>query len=625
MRGLGSGYTQVLLNGDPLPAGFAVDSLAPDMIERVEILRTATADLGTQAIAGTVNIVLKKRVVQAKRELKAGLADVKGTLAPNLSIQASDKAGDMSYTVTGTLIQNRNPSDAFIEAKVQDVDGSVNSLRHTQGRYDVASENVSVSPRVNWTFSDSDKLNWQGLGNSSRIDKSGGADELAPIGHHSQYPSNRTAWTLRTSILRSDIGWEHRMANGTRVELQSVATRTRRDMDFLFTGMEPVRALQAEHHVVSGSLEDSLSLNGKYLSTPVEHHALSAGWQGSQTRRTEYRREHDTDVGLANEFTDDSYNARINKLAFFAQDEWDVSSEWSANLGVRWEKWETIVGADAALDAKNRNSVFSPLMHTVWRPTKDRRLRLAVSRTYKTPSTESLIPRLRKVDNANSPINPNSEGNPNLRPELAWGLDASIEQYFAASAMVSGSAFVRRIENVILTDLLQTADGWLQRPVNAGNARTFGVELESKFPLRAVLNGAPQVELRANLVRAWSKVERIPGPDNRLDEQTPLSANLGWDHRVDPARSWGISYGFRSGGNVRKSVQFQSYSSARRSLDVYGVWAATPGTRIRVSATNLLHQTGVVEGKYTAPSGIQTVTTLTPSSTVFRLAIESNL
>ena len=68
MRGLGNGYTQVLLNGQPVPSGFSIDSISPELIERVEIMRVATAEMGTQAIAGTINIVLQeKRHARAAR------------------------------------------------------------------------------------------------------------------------------------------------------------------------------------------------------------------------------------------------------------------------------------------------------------------------------------------------------------------------------------------------------------------------------------------------------------------------------------------------------------------------------------------------------------------------------
>lgn len=68
MRGLGAGYTQILVNGERPPPGFSLDNLPPDQIEKIEIMRAATAEFSMQAIAGTVNIVLKKSVARPQRD-----------------------------------------------------------------------------------------------------------------------------------------------------------------------------------------------------------------------------------------------------------------------------------------------------------------------------------------------------------------------------------------------------------------------------------------------------------------------------------------------------------------------------------------------------------------------------
>ncbi|MET0982778.1 MAG: TonB-dependent receptor plug domain-containing protein, partial [Telluria sp.] len=91
MRGLGSGYTQILINGERAPAGFSMDSLAPDVIERIEVMRAASAEFSTQAVAGTINIVLKKAIKNAQRELKAGIASGNGFIGPNANLQLSDR------------------------------------------------------------------------------------------------------------------------------------------------------------------------------------------------------------------------------------------------------------------------------------------------------------------------------------------------------------------------------------------------------------------------------------------------------------------------------------------------------------------------------------------------------
>jgi iron complex outermembrane receptor protein len=46
MRGLGNGYTQILLDGERVPPGFSLDSISPDQVERIEILRAPTAETG---------------------------------------------------------------------------------------------------------------------------------------------------------------------------------------------------------------------------------------------------------------------------------------------------------------------------------------------------------------------------------------------------------------------------------------------------------------------------------------------------------------------------------------------------------------------------------------------------
>jgi iron complex outermembrane receptor protein len=54
---LGAGYTQILINGVPAPQGFNLDQLSPSQIE---VPRASTAEQSTQAVAGTINIILKE-------------------------------------------------------------------------------------------------------------------------------------------------------------------------------------------------------------------------------------------------------------------------------------------------------------------------------------------------------------------------------------------------------------------------------------------------------------------------------------------------------------------------------------------------------------------------------------
>jgi outer membrane receptor for ferrienterochelin and colicins len=44
MRGMGGGFTQLLVNGERMAPGFSIDQIAPDQIERIEIQRAPTAE-----------------------------------------------------------------------------------------------------------------------------------------------------------------------------------------------------------------------------------------------------------------------------------------------------------------------------------------------------------------------------------------------------------------------------------------------------------------------------------------------------------------------------------------------------------------------------------------------------
>src|SRR3546814_14008663 len=64
MRGLGQGFTQVLVNGRPIPGAgndrtVFVDRIPAEIVDRIEVIRSPSADIDSQGIGGTINIILK--------------------------------------------------------------------------------------------------------------------------------------------------------------------------------------------------------------------------------------------------------------------------------------------------------------------------------------------------------------------------------------------------------------------------------------------------------------------------------------------------------------------------------------------------------------------------------------
>jgi outer membrane receptor protein involved in Fe transport len=253
--------------------------------------------------------------------------------------------------------------------------------------------------------------------------------------------------------------------------------------------------------------------------------------------------------------------------------------------------------------------------------TKGDQVRFAVTRTYKAPGVQSLIPhRFTSVNN--SQTEPDYMGNPDLKPELALGVDASYEHYWSEGALLSASVSTRRIDDYTRSQVVFDGARWVASPANAGQARTRGLELEAKFPLKAVMDTTTALDLRASLSRNWSTVDSVPGPHNRLDAQTPVSATLGADYRRGPLTVGG-SYVFKNGGEVRVSGNQISYQSVRRDLDLYALWKFDQKLQLRVAGANLLAQDSIGESSYVlAGNGTQSTRTITPVYRSVRATLE---
>ncbi|GJJ01555.1 ligand-gated channel protein [Duganella rhizosphaerae] len=624
MRGLGNGYTQIMLNGEPVAAGFSLDAIEPETIERIEIMRSATAEFSNQAIAGAINIILKKTVKRGQRALGASLARQAGVDTPALSATLSDQDGRLAYSLAATLTHKRSEAPFTDLEERRDAAGAILEQRRTQKTESGHTDALTLTPRLNWTLSGGDTLSWTGFANLRRVDNVHGENETALIGPHSEYPRSVANFVANFAMLRSDLNWTHLLESGAKLETKLGASSNRRSGTFDFNGMDSGGKPSGRHHVDSGPSETSITISGTYRHPVGERHAIALGWDASRAARSEDRNETLFDAsGAQTGGSNADYRANVNRLALFAQDEWQVTPRYSLYLGLRHERLSTASRAEAANapDALDlRSQVWSPSLQSRYELQNKDVLRLAISRTYKAPPLVKLVPRRYTNDNNNNETNPDEQGNPNLRPELAWGLDAAYEHYLGAGALLSASTYVRRIRDVTLTRLFQQDGQWVEAPFNNGNASVRGIELEAKLPL------SPKLDLRANLARNWSRVDSVPGPDNRIENQVPFTANLGADYRL-PNAAWtvGGNLNYQAGGPVRQSALVQMNTSPKRELDLYGQWKMDAKTQLRISAGNLLRQQSSESHEYVNENGRRYRISQTPTSATLRILLERQL
>jgi outer membrane receptor protein involved in Fe transport len=624
MRGLGNGYTQILLNGERVPPGFNIETLAPDSIERIEVIRSASAEFSTQAIAGTINIVLKKAVKAAQREFKFGVSRSREATNPNGNLVLSDKVGNFSYSVNmggGRFEFDRN---SFSDEQLIDLAGRPQMERrllvHDRGH----ARGLELAPRLNWNLANGDTLTSQSFINRNVFKSTIDRGFHVAVGEAPFYEAVHVVNANKSEFARSDLNWVHKFGEGAKLDAKIGGHRLRSNGQWREADAHQ-GAHSLQHDVFSGVSEWGVSSTGKYSAPLGADHALAMGWDVGFTDRDDWRNQRDIIVATgAPDDADEGYRAALRRGAVYAQDEWSVSKSWSLYLGLRWEGLETRSSGDGFAPVRNRSSVWSPLAQTLYKlPNGKDQLRAALTRTYKAPAAYALSGRRFTATN-NSQIEPDWVGNPNLKPELATGIDASYEHYWAEGALFSVAAAARRINNFTRRDVVLDAGGkWVSTMLNTGRADVRSLDLELKFPLKAVMDNAPALDVRASASRNWSRVDSVPGPDNRLDQQVPFSAILGLDYKTaDGLWSLGGSFNFRANGLVRVGAYQYGWSTPSRQLDAYLAWKLDPKTQLRLSAWNLLAQDFQSRSTFLTGKGLLSSASTTPGVRNIRLQLE---
>ncbi|MBB4846082.1 iron complex outermembrane receptor protein [Paucibacter oligotrophus] len=619
MRGMGNGYTQILVNGERMPPGFSLDQLPPDQVERIEVLRAPTAEYGARAVAGTINVVLREALQRRLNDWRFGLGEERGLWSSSLGWTRNDKLDDQggAYNLTLNAQQMKHRDEQNSSALTHNRLSGADSLLTTQGQSEDERRSLNLNLRLQWKLAGGDSLSIQPFLNANKSqssnvfsqtrtpafgqpDASGAPKPLNP------FEQARIAGDSRFEMLRVNTQWTHRI-DDSRLETRAGLGLGRSDshslrQEFAAASSTPLRTQDDK----SNGQDRSWSLNSKYSQQFENEHSLLVGLEGEGTQRDQTRtclQNGQACPGLL-EFGDD-LSAATQRFALYAQDEWSVGKQWSFYAGLRGETIATRSSA-ANYRVSNRSSVWTPLLHAVWKFDEKSRdqIRASLTRSYRSPQLQDLI--ARPAINSQYPCpdgQPCGEnavnyadrmGNPNLKPELATGIDVAYERYLSKGGILSASLFYRRISDLIRTDpRLETVSWasvprWVSSPRNIGKAGTMGLELEAKFRLDEFLPEAWPVSLRSNLSLFRSSVEGIPGPNNRLDQQPRATANLGADYRLRSLPlSLGAGLNWTPAVTIQQSVLSEAHNSRKVVLDAFALWSINPIAQLRLSASNL--------------------------------------
>ncbi|WP_051378665.1 TonB-dependent receptor plug domain-containing protein [Derxia gummosa] len=610
MRGMGGGYTQILVNGERMPPGFSIDTLSPEQIERIEVMKAPTAEFGTRAIAGTINIVLSEPLRQTFNEVKLETGFERGHFTERASLLHNDEFGAGNrYNVNANVFHSEQLTETATRTVTYDADGNPIAERDETARGIGRRDGVHLGGRVQWKLDGGDQIVFMPFLAASRSSSTTDSWLAQPLGT-APYATSHTDADSSDTSLRLNTQWQQRINDSGgkhQLELSLGGSESRGDSQRGEYGSDG--ALTRTLDATSRSQDRSAKAKGKLTQPLGDSHSFVAGWEAEQSWNHQRRTSYDNGVSQLADVGEYA-QAKVRTLAGYAQDEWDINPHWSAYAGLRWEQILTRSSLGGS-DIENSSAVWSPLFHVAWKPDENARdvVRLSLTRSYKPPRANQLARLPVLSTRPNDPSNPDSAGNAALKPELATGIDLAWEHYFGKRSVTSIGVFQRDISNFIRTTTsLQTVawsdtPRWVSRPENIGDAVTRGIELEARSGLDEMFDGMPMVNVKASLSLYRSHVDSIAGPYNQIDQQPRAQGGLSIDGRVPGTPlTLGGSLSWTPVTRIQSADNQLARTGTKMLVDVFGAWTLSGTSQLRLSVANLTGRDYETGSSITAPS-----------------------
>jgi iron complex outermembrane receptor protein len=595
-RGRGKGadrnLPRILVDGEALPGGErspgAALRLPVDLIERVEIIRNASAEFPAAGPGGTINLILRDVPPKATRGARLGLGVADGKAALRADGQYGNTQDRFGYLWSGAL--GSRPVQANGTTAIQEFSAGARSawrLEHDteSGRDD----SLSLSPRFSWNLgggqrlvlspmlllsdaarhSDTrrqayaDPLNGAGLAGDGRVsevdDGQRASGRLA-----AEWKANRTGWGELSA--RFTVQGERETKDTARSEYDAA--------DGLFASSE-----EAERRT-----ETEIGLTLKSLAPLADKHLLGAGLEWRRKRVDETRAT--TTDGAPDAIAADSAGDQTEtRLALWAQDEWQVTDDQLITAGLRWQANAARSTDGLGVTLRRDHQALEPSLHFLWQPVPTWNWRASLALSEKAPGLRDLsgVPRAASGDNASA--NPDKAGNPALQPESTLGLEAGFEHFLADRAGSLGfNLFLRRIDDQVQKLTQLEAGRWVERPYNVGEAVVVGGMLDYKSRMAAW--HLPALTLRGNLSHSRTRLRDTPA-NLGAGEGPRGAANLGFDYELRERRlTLGGNLNYSTDLKRENTPDLKQTQAARTQLDLYALKKLDKQLALRLSLQN---------------------------------------
>ncbi|MCZ8319875.1 MAG: TonB-dependent receptor [Silanimonas sp.] len=619
LRGLDSGYTQILINGKRVPGAgldrsFFVDRIPAEIVERIEIVRSASADRSGDAVAGALNIVLRDGYSIDGGYLRAGATRFNDDeFEPTFGAFWGGEALGGNLLIGANLQGRRNPKDKFS----QRFDEPGGTLDDTEVQTDVRSgKDYAFNADYRVGVGETGELHLSGMFvRTDRIQDEDSIEYRSGIANTANLLTiNDNDLDIQTDNYTLGAGLKWAMAGGEteiRVDRAGITDdqfefenefeylrdsnpfpeddRFTRDVtDLLIEDTDTTAEFAHERDAGFGKLKFGLQATLKDRETRIldatRYRVTIPNAPGVRPAIPGPTQPLSPAPGGLNTIEETRFEPFV-KLSGAAN-----AMEWEA--GLRYEQTDTeindrTVAANLARTETDYGFLL-PSAHLRWNLDEANRITASVARTVRRPDFNAISPALLEAEAGDNDV----LGNPLLDPESAWGLDVGYERRLGERGIVGVNLFYRDI-----TDLVELANTGVEgsegpgtfvlQPRNTGDGQVWGAEFDLSTPLSAI--GLDNTGVFVNYSWLDSEIEDGFGK-RRFNNQSNYVYNVGFIQELPSLEaSFGVT--FRKQGDApSRIVGEEIITSYDGDLEAFIEKRFGKSWAVRLTGINLLDQ-----------------------------------
>lgn len=587
LRGLDPGYTQILINGEKVPGtnadrSFFLDRVPAELLDRVEIVRSSSARRTGDAVAGTLNLVLRDGYTLDGGYVRGGaLLFDDGEVKPMGGFYYGGQLGPGRILV-GANVQGRyNPKEKlslrYADSPENNPDYAADEFVNREDQSDVR-DGTDYAGNVSWKI-DGATTDFEIAGNYVRTDRTedersfeyndptavNGPVRATPAGNlltdnHNVNEIDEENWSVSSKLSHEwSLGKTAVRATFSRIDNHEDEFENEADFDRStprFTGDRSLTDIRDD--------EFSLSFEHAFPIAEGVDFAIG-GFMQNKDRDTDISELRDRfnltaadrqgydqfaegpDQFVRGQGTLEPSPGGLNKIEEDRRDVFALIEGTSGPVkyeaGVRWENTDVTI-TDLAPDADGSVDLdYDYLLPSasVKVDVGEGRITASAARTMRRPRFDYISPALLEAELGDNDL----LGNPLLKPETAWGGDLGYEHRLGRTGVAGVNVFYRKVKNLV--ELANTGEEgsegegtFVFQPQNSGDGEVWGIEFDLSTSLGFL--GLPDTGVFGNLSLIDSSIEDVFG-SRRFNGQSKYVYNFGFIQNLPSvAAAFGATY-----------------------------------------------------------------------------------